>query len=242
MDKEKALELLQTGKIEPEGRVAWGSNYTMLVNVCAEMEEGRVESMAIYKPQRGERPLWDFPSGTLCKRERGAWLISEKLGWEIVPPTVVRDDAPHGLGSVQLFIDHDPNIHYFDFEGFPEYAEQLQQIVLFDFVTNNADRKAGHVLLGEDGTIWAIDHGICFNQEYKLRTVIWEFAGQPIPETYQADLKRLETWLCSGECASFMTLLNPMEHAAMQKRVQFLNEVKIFPQPRPGDYFPWPPV
>ena len=156
------LHLLQTGVLEVEGLLPWSSNYTFLVRVCGDEEE--VE--AVYKPRRGERPLWDFPQGSLCERERAAFVVSEALGWHIVPPTVLRE-GPHGIGSVQLFVDHDPDRHYLTFKGLPAYATQLQKIVLLDVLINNADRKSGHVLLQKQANssnqadrLWAIDREI----------------------------------------------------------------------------------
>src|SRR5690606_500174 len=155
---------------------------------------GPLEIGAVYKPQRGERPLWDFPQGTLCRREQAAFLISEALDWHIVPPTVLRE-AQHGLGSVQLYIDHDPARHYFTIEADEALRPQRQRIALLDVLINNANRKAGHGLIQETeeprevARLWGIDHGICFHVEPKLRTVIWEFGGTPIPEALKSDLR-----------------------------------------------------
>ncbi|MCZ2115589.1 MAG: hypothetical protein LC131_17430, partial [Anaerolineae bacterium] len=136
------IRILQDGRVEIEGMLPWSSNYAFLVRVCD--DAGEIE--AVYKPQRGERPLWDFPEGTLCYREQAAFIVSEALGWHIVPPTVLRE-AQHGLGTIQLFIDHDPTQHYFTIEGRDDYRPQLQRIALLDSLINNADRKAGHVLI-----------------------------------------------------------------------------------------------
>jgi hypothetical protein len=145
------LHMLQTGTLEIEGLLPWSSNYTFLVQVCGKLDNGETKQFeAVYKPRRGERPLWDFAQGTLCSRERAAFLTSSALGWHLTPPTILRE-GPHGLGSVQLFIPHDPESHYLTFEGNPAYRTQLQQIVLFDILINNADRKSGHVLLQEAG-------------------------------------------------------------------------------------------
>ncbi len=238
LDVENTLTLLQQGTIEPEGRIAWGSNYTMLAQICLDEQEG----MVVYKPQRGERPLWDFPSGTLCNRERAAWLVCRALGWQIVPPTILRE-GPYGVGSVQFFIDHDPNEHYFDIQGQTEHEEQLQQIVLFDLITNNADRKAGHVLIGSESDLWAIDHGICFHVEYKLRTVIWEFQGRPIAEHHRAALVALQATLAQlPPDAELRVLLSADEIAAMQTRLVHLLNLGIFPEPGAGRHYPWPPI
>ena len=245
------LHLLQRGTIELEGLLPWSSNYTFLIGICGQSGETHAgEVQAVYKPRRGERPLWDFTQGTLCQRERAAFLISQALGWHLVPPTVIRK-GPHGPGSVQLFVEHDPERHYFTLEGDATHQRQLQQIALLDVVINNADRKGGHVLLGTsseaDGSerLWAIDHGICFHTEHKLRTVIWEFAGQPIPGELLADLVRLKEQFC-GEAQSLNTqlkeLLTRVEVAALQNRLERLIKVSEFLSPGPGRHYPWPPV
>lgn len=239
-------KFLQSGTIELEGLLPWSSNYTFLVHICG---EGR-EVTAVYKPQRGERPLWDFPHGTLCQREYTACLISEALSWHIVPPTVIRD-GPHGLGSVQLFIEHDPEQHYFTFEGSPLFRPQLQRIVLFDALINNADRKSGHVLLEESqqpdqpDRLWGIDHGICFHAEEKLRTVIWEFANAPIPANLLNDLLQLQKRLhvpADTLYKELQELLNPLEIKALRQRLTRLTKQGTFPKPGHGRHYPWPPV
>jgi hypothetical protein len=232
------VQLLESGTIEMEGLVSWGSNYTFLVRVCGP----DAETSAVYKPRKGERPLWDFAPGTLCLRERAAFLTSEALGWDLVPPTVLRE-GPHGWGSVQLFVEHDPNEHYFTFQG--QHREQLQRIVLFDLLVNNADRKGGHVLLDTSGRVWSIDHGICFHSDYKLRTVIWEFAGEPIPAVLVSDLQRLRRQLDKNEgehAQKLSQLLTEREMAALQRRLSRLLKQPVFPQPGPGRHYPWPPV
>ena len=176
------LHLLEKADINIEGLVPWGSNYTFLVSICRET----VAAQGIYKPRRGERPLWDFPAGTLCHRERAAFLVSQTIGWDIVPPTVLRQ-GPQGYGSLQYFIDHDPDQHYFTLKG--QFEEQTQKIVLFDILINNADRKGGHVILDRQNQLWAIDHGICFHVDHKLRTVIWDFAGTLIPSKLLQDMQ-----------------------------------------------------
>jgi hypothetical protein len=234
----ETLQLLQEGTLEVEGLISWGSNYTFLARVCRNVEE----THAIYKPRKGERPLWDFTPGTLCQRERAAFLLSEALGWHLVPPTVLRD-GPHGWGSVQQYIDHDPEEHYFSFQG--EYPEQLQRIVLFDMLVNNADRKGGHVLLDKKGRLWSIDHGICFHSDYKLRSVIWEFAGGRIPDDMVDDLKRLQDQLeekAKEPSQQLRQLLSEREMEALQKRLQRLLKNRTFPHPGPGRHYPWPPV
>ena len=238
MNKQLTLDILTNGEMRLEGRLAWGSNYTLLGYVCA----GDVELPVVYKPRRGERPLWDFPTGTLCLRERAAYLVSDAAGWDIVPPTVLREGV-HGYGSVQAFVEHDPEIHYFNIEGEPDFADALQRIVLFDWVTNNADRKAGHVLVGPDDTLWAIDHGICFHIDYKLRSVIWEFAGQPFSTDLIATLLQLRNNLDAEPYASELArLLHRNEIERLKRRADKLIEVGVFPEPGPGRHYPWPPV
>ncbi|HZD10945.1 MAG TPA: SCO1664 family protein [Candidatus Binatia bacterium] len=232
------LDVMCQGILELEGLISWGSNYTFLGRVCL----GEQEVEVIYKPRKGERPLWDFASGTLCLRERAAYLVSEALGWNVVPPTVLRD-GPHGWGSVQLFVQHDPERHYFTFEG--QFQDQLKRIVLFDLVINNADRKGGHVLVDEHQQLWSIDHGICFHSDYKLRSVIWEFAGQPIPESLLEDLRSLQHKVKdrSSEIGIKLDeLLNPREIEAIERRLGKLLRDESFPRPGPGRHYPWPPV
>jgi uncharacterized repeat protein (TIGR03843 family) len=246
MTSGEVLQLLQNGTVEIEGLLPWSSNYTFLVRVC----DRPIEVGAVYKPQRGERPLWDFPQGTLCQRERAAFLVSEALGWHVVPPTVLRE-APHGPGTIQLFIEHNPERHYFAIEGDALYRPQLQKITLLDVVINNADRKAGHVLLEEaPGSeepcrLWGIDHGICFHVDPKLRTVIWEFGGSPIPESLKEDLRSLRTLLEDEKAelrAELGQLLSAAEIEALRKRLNRLIDRASFPQPGPGRHYPWPPV
>ena len=165
-----ARELLRDAELELVGRMPWSSNGTFLANLAN--DDG--EMLAIYKPRQGERPLWDFRTGTLCQREVAAYAVSEAFGWEIVPDTVLRD-GPLGMGSVQRFVDHDPEEHYFTL--LESHAEELRRFGVFDIVINNTDRKGGHCLLGEDGHVWGIDHGVTFHEHWKLRTVIWDFAG-----------------------------------------------------------------
>ena len=243
---EELALFLQTGSIEALGRLPWSSNYTFLARVYQEDED----MMAVYKPCEGERPLWDFPRGTLHLRECAAFLISHALGWPVVPPTVIRS-GPHGVGSIQLFIEHDPDIHYFTFEGDPLFKEQLQKIVLLDFLINNADRKGGHVLLETEADgrqlnrLWAIDHGICFHTEYKLRTVIWEFAGQPIPAHLLTDLVKFKNQFSingSRTKRQLQKMLNRPEMTALENRLERIIKRGSFWQPGPGRHYPWPPV
>lgn len=239
------LNVLESGDIEVEGLLPWSSNYTFLVRVCFDS----IEVEAVYKPQRGERSLWDFAQGTLCRRERAAFLVSHAIGWDLVPPTVLRK-GPNGIGSIQLFVDHDPERHYFTIEGEPAFRTELQKFVLLDILINNADRKAGHVLLEEHNTnrqeqrLWAIDHGVCFHTEYKLRTVIWEFAAQPIPRSLLQDLTKFQQILNNDAVFNKLlpTLLSKQEIDAMKKRLQSILKQGTFRKPGPGRHYPWPPV
>ena len=235
-DTRAILALLEKGRLEMEGLVPWGSNYTFLVQVCH--EQGQME--AIYKPSRGERPLWDFAQGTLGKRERAAFLVSEVLGWYLVPPTILRD-GPHGWGSVQYFVDHDSQHHYLTLRG--NFTDQFQKITIFDVLINNADRKSGHVLLGQGDRLWAIDHGVCFHSENKLRSVIWEFAGEPLPNGLLADLRKFQSWLKSGngnEHSELENLLSKQEIDALRSRLDLLIELAKLPHPSSGRHYPWP--
>lgn len=233
----QVLALLREGEIELRGLLPWGSNYTFLVTVrCPNLA-----MLAVYKPQRGETPLWDFPVGTLCLREMASYLVSQMLGWPLIPPTVLRD-GPHGLGTVQMYIDCDREANYFTFHE--QRRRDLLPIALFDLIANNADRKGGHCLLGRDGRIWAVDHGLTFHVQRKLRTVIWDFQGQPIPARYLRDLKALRDRLCvdGEERRALKQLLSDDEIRAFILRVEHLLRVKRFPEPGPGRHYPWPPV
>src|SRR3954447_2564623 len=213
MDSGTALRLLLDGEVEVEGRMPWSSNATFLVN----LRRGDVEGQAIYKPGRGERPLWDFPHG-LYRREVAAWQLSEVLDFGIVPPTVTRD-GPFGEGSFQLFIPSDFEEHYFTlYERRPDLHDQLRVICAFDVVANNTDRKSGHCLLGLDGRVWAIDNGLCFAPTFKLRTVIWEFADEPIP----ADVVERFATACERVPAAVADHLDEEEVSALLGRIRSL--------------------
>ncbi|MFC7400738.1 SCO1664 family protein [Citricoccus sp. GCM10030269] len=233
MTGEEALELLTHGGIELLGQLANSSNETFLI----ELTHDDRQHWAIYKPELGERPLRDFPPG-LYRRERGAYLLSESLGWGIVPPTVVREEAPFGIGSLQLFVEHDPTQHYFTLVAEPTIHAQLRQLALFDLVANNADRKAGHVLQASDGRLWGIDHGLCFAAPFKLRTVLWDFAGEPVDAGLLADVAPLADAV-PDEVAE---QLSWFEAEALRRRVGELLELREFPDDPTGMRFPWPLV
>lgn len=240
-DRGPLLDLLSAGELSVVGLIPWSSNYTFLAKVSA----GENAAQVVYKPDRGEQPLWDFPRGSLSKREAAAYVVSRALGWELVPPTVLRT-GPHGWGSVQLFVDIDQNAHFFTFRADPAYRRSLQALCLFDIVTNNADRKGGHCLAAGDGCIVAIDQGLCFHVEDKLRTVIWDFAGEPLPEDLRADLRGLGAALAETDGpvrAALAPLLDRGEIARLSRRTAALLEAVSFPFP-PEDRrpYPWPLV
>ena len=215
------------------------SNYTFLASIA----DDELQGLAIYKPRRGERPLWDFPRGTLCQREAAAYLMSEALGWAIVPPTVLRDAPEYGVGSVQLFIDADPQIHYFMLRGTDDAA--FKRIAAFDLIVNNADRKGGHILKDRDGHLWGIDHGITFHTDPKLRTVIWEYAGQPIPEPLVDDIRRVAQRLETPSddlTVALGQLLEKVEIDALRRRIDRVLRRSRYPEPTGGRSMPWPPI
>ena len=230
------LDLLEHGDLRLVGLMPRASNYTFL----GEVADGDRTARVVYKPREGEAPLWDFPDGTLCLREVAAYLVATELGWPNVPPTVLRD-GPHGEGSVQLFVEHDPSQHYFTLRE--ERADELRAVAAFDAVTGNGDRKAGHVLDGADGRLWVVDHGLCFNERPMLRTVIWDFAGESVPEALLEDVHRLEGELRDGELRGDLEdLLSEPEIDATADRAAALVATGRFPRPGPGRSEPWPPV
>jgi hypothetical protein len=230
----RELTLLDEGRIELLGRILGSSNATFLVRVSCRDDS----ASAVYKPEAGERPLSDFEPG-LYRRERAAYLLSEHLEWEIVPPTVIREDSPLGIGSLQWFVECDFREHYFTlYADLPETHCALSKIALFDCIANNTDRKSGHVLRGHDGRVWGIDHGLCFSAGYKLRTVIWDFAGVPIPDALLEDI----TPLAGAVPPDVAELLDDAEVTALQRRVQRLLHERVLPVDRTGRRYPWPLV
>ena len=225
------LSLLNEGALELQGRMPWSSNNTFLVEACLDGRTG----LAVYKPGRGERPLWDFPRD-LYKRELAAYLLSEALGWGIVPETVVRD-GPLGEGSVQRFVDADFSEHYFTLLEVPAHRPALQRIGVFDLLANNADRKGGHCLLAED-QVWAIDHGLCFHAEPKLRTVIWDFGGERIADPLLDAVGRL----LESPPLALLALLDDDEADALLHRARRVLSKPKFPDVGPGRPYPWPLV
>lgn len=264
ISEEAILGILQNGEMEAVERLPYSSNYNLLVRIRGTETDAEKEFPAVYKPRRGENPLWDFTSGTLCQREVAAYLVNVLLGWSLIPPTVLRDGI-HGVGSVQLYVEHDDTEHYFTVQEDARYAEIFRQIALFDFITNNADRKSGHCLIDYRHRLWAIDHGICFHEEYKLRTVIWEFSGQPIDAELIQDIKIFYDSLLNfqvqrtspsppepdqllmntdwGFVEQLLHLLSPAEQSAMLERTALLLDLQTYPEPLPNRRnYPWPPV
>jgi len=233
MNENHLEQVLQHGEYEIKGQFAFGSNYTFLVTVQYEDKD----YPAVYKPLRGEQPLWDFPENSLAGREVAAYLVSESLGFHFVPFTTLRDDGPYGAGSLQQFIEYDPEYHYFNFT---EADKQfLKPVVLFDLLCNNADRKGSHVFF-EDKThkLYAIDHGICFHEDDKLRTVLWDFGGQKIPENLLSRLSLGRSLLTDLE-----RYLSRREITALCARAESILKKGTFPrQPRDRRALPWPPL
>jgi len=229
----ESLELLARGEITVRGRMPRSSNATYLVEVTG----GDVPLLAVYKPGRGERLLWDFPPG-LFRREVAAWELSQALGWGLVPPTV-RREGPLGEGSLQEFVRADFAEHYFTLREAEAHRERLLRICAFDLLANNADRKSGHCLLGPAGRVWAIDNALTFHAEPKLRTVIWDFGGEPIPAPLLDDVRRVQR---AGVPAALADLLEPAERQALRQRARALVKAARFPEDDGGYRYPWPLV
>jgi uncharacterized repeat protein (TIGR03843 family) len=231
--------LLRRGEVEVIGRLPYSSNQTFLVRCCDEAGE----TAAVYKPARGERPLYDFPDRTLFRRETAAHLVDTALGWGLVPPTIVRENLPFGEGALQLFIDHDPEEHYFTLLAHHQAA--FRRLAVFDVLINNADRKSGHCLLGAGDHVWGVDHGLTFHAEPKLRTVIWDFAGDPVPASELAATAKLAARLGDADDALTIDLgelLDQGEVVALRRRARALQQAGVFPHPDSSWSFPWPLV
>jgi uncharacterized repeat protein (TIGR03843 family) len=237
-DKPEVLLLaLQHGEIELKGQFTWGYNYTFLVNV----HHAGDEIPAVYKPQKGEQPLWDFPENSLAGREVAAYLLSQALGFGLVPLTVLRD-GPLGPGSLQQYVEYNPNYHYFTFK--PADRQRLRPVVLFDLLVNNADRKGSHILIQKrTRKLYLIDHGLCFHVEDKLRTVVWDFAGEDIPPELLSALGSLRSALTENLSADLRPYLSPGELTALAARAEAIFSAGKFPMP-PEDRraFPYPPL
>jgi uncharacterized repeat protein (TIGR03843 family) len=229
-----AVDLLTAGRIEIQGRMPWSSNGTYLVTVT----DDELSTTAVYKPRRAERPLWDFPDG-LYRREVAAYELAEALGWGLVPETVERHEGPLDAGSLQRFVDADFEQHYFTLLEVQSHHAVLKRMATFDVIANNADRKGGHCLLDADGRVWGIDHGLCFHVEPKLRTVIWDFAGEPLSAGDQRDLEDLAT---RGLPSTLTALLHKEERRALEARIERILTAGRLPSPRSHHPYPWPLV
>jgi hypothetical protein len=256
-DPEPVEEALRTlPRMELLGVLRRSSNYTFLARLgqpCPDPEagsdageasgDGREDDLlAVYKPARGESPLWDFPPGTLYGREVAAYRLARALGWPHVPPTVVREEAPHGVGALQLFVASRPDQHYLVAEGIPD--ECWLEIAIFDVIANNADRKSGHCLIDEGSLVWVIDHGLTFHVDHKLRTVIWDFAGHEVPERLRLDLERVAGSLSGGPLAEELgVLISRQEVTVLRRRIeQVLRPSWRLPHPTSSWSVPLPPV
>lgn len=227
--------LLAKGEISVEGRLVDASNATLFVAIS----DGVHMMRAIYKPIAGERPLWDFPDGNLASRERAAYLVSEALGIGCIPLTVLRD-GPFGHGAVQEWIDIDETIDLELF--FREDNPQLRSVALLDAIINNTDRKIGHLLPRADGKLFVCDHGVTFHEENKLRTVLWQWAGESFSADELNTLSKFRYYLDSDASSEIRSLITPEEFLALQERTRLLFVEKTFPEPNPEwPHIPWPP-
>nr|WP_221247449.1 SCO1664 family protein [Gordonia humi] len=265
------MKVLAGGDLTLLGRVPTASNLTLACRV----RDGDDEFVCVYKPIRGEAPLWDFPDGDLAGREVAAYLVSDALGWDLVPETVLRDDGPPdadlGPGMVQRWI-HEPDeptgadpvelvpvdeltddrlaiLRAYDEEGHlvalvHADSPQLWRMAVFDALVNNADRKAGHILVDADGIVYGIDHGICLHTENKLRTILWGWAGRPVPEDLTSDLRRLADRLADPDdtlTVRLAALITSDEIAALARRARLLGDDGVMPFPPSERAIPWPP-
>jgi uncharacterized repeat protein (TIGR03843 family) len=237
LDGEAQQRLLREGRIKPRGLMPDCSNYTYLAHVRG---DAGAETLAVYKPAPGETPLDDFPDGTLGKREVAAYLVSDALNWQVVPLTVYRGDGPLGPGSLQQFIVADPREHYFSL--MPARSADFRTLAAFDVIVNNADRKSGHCLLDGDGHIWGVDNGLTFHSQPKLRTVVWEFAGEEVSENLRQDARRLAGELVAGEgwVKSLQQLISGPELRALTQRARRFADEGRYPEPTSRWAYPWP--
>jgi uncharacterized repeat protein (TIGR03843 family) len=261
--EQAALDLLTHGKLDIEGRLVDASNATLYCTIRTagrpqkngpqkkapqkkalqkKAETSAAEIACVYKPIAGERPLWDFPVGTLAGREVAAYAVSRAAGWDVVPPTVMRD-GPFGPGMCQLWIDHDPAEDLIALSRRTDHVG-LRDMAVFDAVVNNADRKIGHLLPVADGHLYGCDHGVCFAEDYKLRTVLWQWRGKSLPRRSVEALRRLNAQLTDGSLAAELSaLLTESEISATKMRVETLLKHRVHPYP-PADWpaVPWPPI
>jgi uncharacterized repeat protein (TIGR03843 family) len=237
LETDDLLELLEQGEIDIEGRMPYSSNATFLVRV-PDPDDPERSHRAVYKPGRGERPLWDFPPG-LYHREVATYRLARALGWDVVPPTSI-GNGPLGEGSVQAFVDADFTEHYFTLHERGTGLDDLRRLCVLDLIANNTDRKSGHCLLGRDGRVYGIDHGLSFHAQFKLRTVIWDFVGEPVPDDV---LEAVTGFLDEGPSAELSCLLDRFEVDAMLSRARALVEKGVFPDDDTGGHrYPWPLV
>jgi hypothetical protein len=235
MTNAEIAEILTRGEIEVLGHIVESSNQALLVSVT--LNEAAVK--ACYKTELGERPLWDFPEG-LWRREVAAWILSDYLGLDLVPVTVAREDGPFGPGSLQLWIEETTGDHYFTLSDRENLEEWFQSLVVFDLIANNTDRKSGHVIF--DGhRCWAIDQGLCFGEEDKVRTVLWDFGGVEIGASDRIALEKATN--LPDELLSL--LIDPIETEQIRRRASDLLEIGVFPEAdddREWPPYPWPLV
>ena len=213
----------------------YASNYTFVVRLSL----GDREGCGVYKPQAGERPLWDFPIGTLGRRECAAYKFARALGWGLIPPTVLREGEA-GEGSLQLFVPHDPDSNFFTLRD--DHPEEAFRLAVFDVLANNADRKGGHCFVGQDGRVWAVDNGLTFHEERKLRTVIWDYSGEQIPDALLANIAQMTDDLnVDGPCSrALAALLDEAEMQALRERMRRVLAEPVMPSPRTRRDLPWP--
>jgi hypothetical protein len=262
--EQAALDLLTHGTLDVEGRLVDASNATLYCTITIgkpeispEISRGRdtknpknpknasrqqAAVACVYKPIAGERPLWDFPAGTLAGREVAAYAVSRAAGWDVVPPTVMRD-GPFGPGMCQLWIDYDTGVDLVALSRRTDHTG-LRDMAVFDAVVNNADRKIGHLLPVPDGHLYGCDHGVCFAEDYKLRTVLWQWRGKSLPRRSVEALRRLDAELTEGTLVAELSgLLTASEIDATRSRVETLLKHRVHPYP-PTDWpaVPWPPI
>lgn len=237
LNAEAQERLLRAGSIKPRGLMPDCSNYTYLAEIC---DSAGGQTLGVYKPAAGETPLDDFPDGTLGRREVAAYVVSQLIGWNLIPYTVYRDDGPLGPGSLQRFVHADLRQHYFSL--MPARASDFRTMAAFDVIVNNADRKSGHCLIDREGRIWGVDNGLTFHVRPKLRTVIWEFAGEEVPAPLRRDARRFATELSNRHpsTAPLFDLLTDAELRALARRAHRLADEGRYPQPTSRWAYPWP--
>jgi uncharacterized repeat protein (TIGR03843 family) len=241
-DLPKVRDVLLEAAVEETALLAAGSNYVFLLRM-RHSEAG--EGYAVYKPRDGEAPLSDFPDGSLYRREYAAYVVSEALDWGLIPPTVIREDGlGHGIGALQLFIEHDPAQHFFTLHEDPARIDTMKRIAVFDWLTNNADRKGGHCLVAHDGRIWCIDQGLTFHADPKLRTVIWDFQGQPVPPHLADEVRAFGDRLRQDTAlrADLLELITEREYEALEQRVEAIDRLRVYPPPPAYRPYPWPMI